>query len=168
MHESVMSNHEMERGLKEDVCHAILAQVHRYDHKIGRYDSSGHETYARIKQGLEGVKDSIKPMDKTLTNVWEQVCAADETVLAAFLREMLTEAEHACVWLLCLGAMITRGLHTLSGEDGEPLGQASMEDIQPLDMETEQVKVDKDTGEVVEGCDWVKEEEEGEGVADGD
>ena len=162
MHEKVMTNHEMEKGLKEDACRAILAQVHRYDHKIGRHDNSGHETYARVKQCLDAVKDAIKPMDKTLDHVWEQVCEADETVLAAFLREMLTETEHACVRLLCLGAMITRGLHMLSREDGELLGQATLEDIQPPNLESESVKVDETTGEIVEGCDWVKEPEEEE------
>ena len=165
MFESVIISHEMERGLKEDVCRAMMAQVHRYDHRLGRFDNSGHETYARVKQCLDGVSDAIKPMDKTLSHVWEQVCSADETVLAAFLREMLTEAEHACVRILCLGAMITRGLNTLAGEDGEPLGQASMEDIQPPDLETEEVKVDEATGEIVDGCDWVKEE--GNGLSDG-
>lgn len=160
MHEDTITKYEMEKGLKEDVCRAMLAQVHRYDRSIGRRDNSGHETYARVKQRLDSVTAAIKPMDKTLSHVWEQVCEADETVLAAFLREMLTEAEHACVEILCLGAMITRGLHTLSGEDGEPLGQAAMDDIQPPDMETEGVKVDKTTGEVLEGCEWVKEEAE--------
>lgn len=149
MYETVIANHEMETGLKEDVCRAMLAQVHRYDHRIGRMDSSGHETYARVKQCLEGVQTAMKPMDKTLACVWEQVCAADETVLAAFLREMLTEAENACVKLLCLGAMITRGLHTISG-GGEPVGQACMEDLP---------EVDETTGEIVDGCDWVKEED---------
>lgn len=57
MHETVMTN------LKEDVTRAVIAQVKRYDDKLGRRDNSGHETYARVKECLELVKEDIQPPD---------------------------------------------------------------------------------------------------------
>lgn len=136
MHETVMTN------LKEDVTRAVIAQVKRYDDKLGRRDNSGHETYARVKECLELVKEDMKPLDKTLGHVWEEVVRQDKDTTAAMLREMLTETERALGHMVCLAAMVTRGLYSTAPEDEEPAGQVTMDEL---------TEVDEATGEVMDG-----------------
>ena len=122
MHETNMTT------IQEDVCRAIVAQVRRYDESLGRRDNSGHETYARVKELLELTKEAVKPLEKTLGHVWEEVTRRDKDTTAAMLRQMLTEAERAVCQGICLAAVINRGLYSTAPEGEEPAGQVREEE----------------------------------------
>lgn len=142
--------------LKEDVCRAVVAQVKRYDDSIGKTDNSAYESYGRIKDVLECVDKTVKPLANSLKNYWGEVIRKEDDTQAAFLREMQTEAEAAICQLICLAAVVSRALWSVAPFAERKVGQMSIDDWEEEQAaepeETPEVlpAVDEDTGEVVE------------------
>ena len=135
--------------LKEDVCATVAAHVIRLDERIGREDSSGYESYGRIKDVLEQRQEAVKPLSKTLGSYWEEVVREDEATQAAMLREMETRAEVAIRQMIDLAATVDRAQRRLANAAAKKLGQMSMDEL-PEEPDEEIPAVDEETGEIVE------------------
>lgn len=130
--------------LKEDVCAAVAAHVVRLDESIGREDSSGYESYGRIKDVLEQMQEAVTPLTKALKDYWEEVVREHEDAQAAMLREMETKSEVAIRQMVSLAATVDRALRRLQSAAGQKVGQMTMDDLE------ETPDVDEATGEVLD------------------
>lgn len=152
-----MSSITLENDLRSDLTHLVANQARRTEALAGRPDSSGYESYAKIKARLERAAEAMKPLDKGLKHYWEEVTSGDEDLQGSYLRELETEAMAALGCLATLTATICRATWALSPWQDRKIGQMSLDELgeerepefEDLD-ETAMPETDEATGEILD------------------
>ena len=156
-----MSKNTMERELRTDLIHAIAEEARRQDAVIGRNDTSGFESFGRIKARLEKATEAFKPLEKTLKEYWKVVSGGDVDLQGSYLRELETETTAALQELTRLAASVERAMWSLSPWEDRRIGQLSFDDLiagdEPEESadfadldETAMPEIDEATGEILD------------------
>jgi hypothetical protein len=154
-----MSDIILSGELRSDLVHLVAAQARRMEEAAGRADSSGYESYAKIKARLERAAEAMKPQDKALKHYWEEVVSGDGDLQASYLRELETEAMASLGCLAQLTATVCRATWALSPWQERKVGQMSFDELIAEDEEDEPFadldetampEIDEETGEVLD------------------
>lgn len=156
-----------ERDLRTDLVHAIAEEARRQDAAIGRNDTSGFESFGRIKARLEKATEAFKPLDKTLKEYWKVVSGQDVDLQGSYLRELESETTAALSEMTRLAAAVDRAMWSLAPWEERKIGQMSFDELlgddegepefEDLD-ETAMPEVDESTGEVLDPDEDLPEE----------
>lgn len=130
-------------SLTDRVRQAMFEEVERMDRALRRPDSSGYESYGRLKEELERATGDMKPLQNLLKDYWNGVVHRSEDEELALLREIRREATALSVQFIRVAAVADRAEDSLLG-DWEP-----PEDEEEKPGEAPAVQVDEKTGEVV-------------------
>ena len=149
-----MSEIILGKELRDDLTRLVANQARRTEALAGRPDSSGYESYAKIKARMERASEAMKPLDKALKHYWEEVVAGDTDLQGSYLRELETEATAALGCLTTLTAAVCRAQWALSPWKERKIGQMSLDELEdepfPDLDETAMPEVDETTGEILD------------------
>ena len=125
-----MNEFTMYRELRVSLTHVIADEARRQELIAGRSDSSGFESFGKIKARLDKTTEAFKPLEKTLKEYWKVVSGEDVDLQASYLREMETETESALTELVRLAAAVNRAMWALSPTQERKIGQMSMDELE--------------------------------------